>query len=338
MKRMLVGGIATAMGLFAMLGSALAQAEFNLRWAHYLPNGPFLEVEESFAKRVTERTNGKVKITIAYAGALGSAYETLTLAGRGAVDFASIAPGYYPDHLAFWKASQIPFLFDSPDEAINVFQTLVKEFPAYKEEMDRLNVHFLFQQPLGSYYLSGSGENCDTLSGLAGKKIRAFGSDIPKIFAAAGATPITLTTTEIYEALQRGTLDYSNVDIGNIAALKLYQVGKYTCGPIMTFNGHLIVIGKRTWNRLPAEYQQILTEEAASAQKRYLEWLANNSERAIKAITEGGGVVKKFPDAELAKWKAATPDLLQGWVDEATKRGHGESAGKVAERWRELLK
>lgn len=337
MKRLLIGGIAAVAGLAAMLESVSAQ-QFNLRWAHYLPNGPFLEVEEGFAKKIEERTGGKVKITIAYSGALGGATEVFTLAGRGAVDMASAAPGYYPDQLLFWKASQIPFQFDTPNEAIATFKTLAEEFPVFKEEMDRLRVRYLLQQPLGSYYLVGPGENCDTLAGISGKKIRAFGADIPKIIGAAGATPITLTTTEMYEALQRGTLDYANADIGNVAALKLYEVGKNICGPVMTFSGHLVVMGQRTWNRLPAEYQKIFTEEAAAAQQRYLDWIAENGRRAIETIKGAGAVMKPFKPDEFAKWKAATPDLLQGWVDDVSRRGKGEEAKKVAERWRELIK
>jgi TRAP-type C4-dicarboxylate transport system substrate-binding protein len=337
MNRLMMGGIAAAAGLGAMLGQASAQ-EFNLRWAHYLPNGPFLQVEESFAKKIEERTGGKVKITIAYAGALGGATEVFTLAGRGAVDMASAAPGYYPDQLLFWKASQIPFQFDTPNEAIETFKTLRSEFPVFDEEMDKLNVKYLLQQPLGSYYLVGPSANCDTLAGIKGKKIRAFGADIPKIIGAAGATPITLTTTEMYEALQRGTLDYANADIGNVAALKLYEVGKNICGPVMTFSGHMVVIGKRTWDRLPTEYQTIITEEAAAAQQRYLDWIAENGRNAVKTIEGAGATIKPFNPDEFAKWKAATPDLLQGWVDDVSRRGKGEEAKKVAERWRELIK
>jgi TRAP-type C4-dicarboxylate transport system substrate-binding protein len=328
--------LAAAAGLMLLAAPAAAQ-EFNLRWAHYLPNGPFLEVENSFAQRVEERTQDKVKITTTYAGGLGGAGEIMSLAGRGAVDFASAAPGYYPDRLLFWKASQIPFVFDTPDQAIKVFQTLTTEFPIFSEEMKGMGVRFLFQQPLGSYYLLGSKEGCDTLSGLSGKKIRAFGSEVPKIISAAAAVPITMTTTEMYEGVQRGVIDYANADIGNIASLKLYEVGKNICGPAMTFSGHMMVIGERTWRRLPEEYQKIITEEAASAQVRYLEWLASNTKAAIATVEAAGISIKPFPAEEMAKWKQATPDLIQSWVDDMGKRGKGDEATKVAQRWRELL-
>ncbi|GGE31934.1 C4-dicarboxylate ABC transporter [Agaricicola taiwanensis] len=317
---------------------AKAQAEFNLRWAHYLPNTPFLEIENSFAEAVEKRTDGKVKITGTYAGGLGGAGEILNLAGRGAVDFATSAAGYYPDRLPVWKASQLPFVFDTPKQAIETFKTLREEFPLFDEEMKGMGIRFLFQQPLGSYYFVGPQAGCDTLEGLAGKKIRAFGSEIPKIISAAGAVAITLTTTEMYEAVQRGVIDYANADVGNIASLKLYEVGKNICGPIMTFSGHMMTISERTWAKLPEEYQKIIMEEADAAQQRYLDWVDDNGKNAIKVINDAGIQITPFNADEMAKWKAATPDLVQAWAEDMAKRGKGEEANKIAARLKELAK
>ena len=337
MKRLLSASlIATALSLIPTL--ATAQDQFNLRWAHYLPNGPFLEIENKFAENVEKRTNGKVKITATYAGGLGGPGVILPLAGRGAVDFATSAAGYYPDSLPFWKASQLPFVFNSPKQAIETFKVLRKEFPVFDQEMKGMGVRFLFQQPLGNYYFVGTKEGCDTLAGLSGKKIRAFGSEIPKIISSAGGVAVTLTTTEMYEAVQRGVIDYANADVGNIASLKLYEVGKNICGPIMTFSGHMMTIGERTWNRLPKAYQDIIMEEAAKAQQSYLEWVDINGNKALNIINTNGIKITPFKAEEMVKWKAASPDLIQSWVDDMTKRGKGPDAAKIAARWRELIK
>ena len=63
------GGILIA----AAVSAASVQAqEFQLNWGHYLPNGPFAEVEQGFADAVEERTEGRVKINIVFAGGLSS--------------------------------------------------------------------------------------------------------------------------------------------------------------------------------------------------------------------------------------------------------------------------
>ncbi|MEI2414558.1 C4-dicarboxylate TRAP transporter substrate-binding protein [Orrella sp. JC864] len=337
MKKTLIAiGTAAMLGMSLVPAAAMAQQKFNLRWAHYLPKGEFLEVEEEFARRVSERTDGAVKFSIAYSGALGGGNEVLQLVGRGGVDMAAIVPGYYPDQLRYWKASQIPLVFDTPRQAVEIMQDSVQKFPEFTQELDKLGVQFLFQQALGSYYLTGPGENCHTLAGVSGKKVRAFGSDIPKVLTAAGATPLTIPVVEIYEALQRGALDYSFLNLGNVVSNRVHEAGKHTCGPIMTMGGHLTVIGKRTWNRLPEDYRRIILEEAAAAQARYPDWLEQSDAKMIETIKASGASVRAFDAAELEKWKAQTPDLLQAWVQDMKRSGQEESAARIAERWREL--
>ena len=77
---------------------------------------------------------------------------------------ASVAMGYYPDQLLFWKAYQIPFIFDDPVQAINIVHKSYKEFPIFKQESDKINVNYLFQQPLGllhHHFGEGTATNMD---------------------------------------------------------------------------------------------------------------------------------------------------------------------------------
>lgn len=328
--------LAVAVAAFLTAPTLALGQEFKLRWGHYLARGPFLEVEENFAKRIEERTGGRVKIVITFAEGLGKGPELFTLAGRGAIDMATSAPGYYADQLPFWKAFQIPFVFDSPQQAMEVLAASVEEFPVYREEMDRLNVRWLFQQPLGVYYLTGPSADCDTVEKLRGKKIRSFGADIPRAHRAIGAVPVTVFPVEVYEALQRGTIDYSFLNAGGIQHTRLYEVGKYNCGPIMAITGHNITIGKRTWARLPKDIQEIFEDEARKTQQEYLAWLDRFETKAMRAIEAAGGVFKPFPATELAKWKTAAPDLLEAWVKEMEAKGSGDLARRVANRWRQL--
>lgn len=333
----LFGALLSAVAVL-VTASVSSAADFNLRWGHYLGKGPFLDVEMDFAKKIEERTNGRVKINITFAGGLGKGNEVLTLAGRGAIDMASVAPGYYAEQLLYWKAFQMPFVFSTPEQAMNVLATSLKEFPVYLEEMDKMNVVYLFQQPLGVYFLTGPSPDCDSVAALKGKKLRSFGGDVPKAHAAIGAVPVSVSPVQVYEALQRGTIDYSFLNAGNIQQYKLYEPGKYSCGPVMAITGHNVVVGKKAWAKLPKDIQDIFMDQAKKTQQQYIDWLTEFEANAVKGITDAGGVVKELPASELSKWKAAAPDVLANWEKDMEKRGQGEMAKKVAQRWRELTK
>ncbi len=328
--------VAVIAGFLAVTGWAQAAEEFKLRWGHYLAKGPFLEVEQEFARKIEERTGGRVKIDITFASGLGKGNEVMTLAGRGAIDIAAAPPSYYAEQLLYWKVFQMPFIFSSPKQAMDVLAKSLAEFPVYMEEMDKMNVIWLFQQPLGVYFLTGPSPDCDSLAGLKGKKIRSFGGAVPKAHAAIGAVPVNVRPVEVYEALQRGTIDYSFLNAGNVQQYKLYEPGKYSCGPIMAITGHNIVIGKRTWNKLPKDIQDIFLDQGKKTHQQYLDWLDAFESQAVTNIQAAGGVIKEFPPSELAKWKAAAPDVLAEWQKDMEKRGQGEMAAKVAKRWREL--
>jgi TRAP-type C4-dicarboxylate transport system substrate-binding protein len=340
MKRrvpLLLSVFAGALSL-ATAGAACAQAKFQLRWGHYLADGPFVQLEKDFAAAIEKRTNGQVKINITFAEGLGKLSELLMLTAKGGIDMTATAPGYNPDQLRYWRAFQTPLVFQSSKQAMLVLNTVVKEFPVYNQEMDRAGVVWLFQQPLGEYYLSGPNPDCDSVARLKGKKIRSFGADIPKGFSAIGAVPVTVAPTAIYEALQHGTLDYSFINAGNIQQYKLVEVGKHHCGPVMAITGHNVTISKRTWARLPKDVQQVFRDQSRKTMDDYLAWVGEFEQKAAAGIKAAGGTFKPFPAEELQKWRAASPDFLDLWEkDTAAATKDAETPKKVLARWRQLL-
>lgn len=326
-----------ALAAVAGVAASAAQAQTTIRWGHYLSDSPYVQAEKDFAAAVQERTDGRVEIEITYAGGLGAGNELLTLAGRGAIDMASVVPGYYADQLLFWRAYQIPFLFESPRQAIELAGSTAEKFSYFSDELSQFGVKYLFHQPLGSYYLTGPDENCDSVAALEGKKIRSFGADIPKAHEAIGAVPVSVGVGDVYEALQRGSLDYSFLNRGNVLAYRLFEPAKFSCGPVMSIAGHLIVINEGVFDGLSEEDQAIIMEEAEKAGAAYIDNIEKIEDDAEAEIVKEGGVVKEFPAAELEKWKDAAPDLLQVWVDDMTARGKGSEAEEVAAYWRSQI-
>ena len=101
---------------------------------------PFLEVEKNFAKKIEERTNGKVKIDITFAGGLGKGNELMPLAA--AAPSTCVYRRATTRTLFFIRAFQIPFVFDDPQEAMTLSRNSFAELPMFNAEMDKFNVKF----------------------------------------------------------------------------------------------------------------------------------------------------------------------------------------------------
>ena len=97
------------------------------------------------------------------------------------------------------------------------------------------------------------------------------------------------------------------------------------------------IFGKKTWNKLPKDIQDIFIDQGKKTHAEYLAWLTGFEASAVENIKKTGGVFKDFPASELAKWKALAPKYLDAWEADVTKRGYGEQAKKIAARWRELM-
>ncbi|NBS66651.1 MAG: hypothetical protein EBT33_20335 [Betaproteobacteria bacterium] len=142
----------------------------------------------------------------------------------------------------------------------------------------------------------------------------------------------------VYEALKTGNLDYSFINPGNIQSLKLNEVAKNHCGPVMAISGHNITISKRTWARLPADIQKIFLEEGKATQQAYMNWVTDFESKAVANMRAQGANVVPISAPELAKWRAAAPDFLAEWEKAtAAATGDAETPRKVAARWRELI-
>ncbi|HHX51837.1 MAG TPA: TRAP transporter substrate-binding protein DctP, partial [Clostridia bacterium] len=80
----------------------------------------------------------------------------------------------------------------------------------------------------------------------------------------ANATPMALS--EVFTALQQGTVDGQDNPIGNVYAYRYYEVQKY-----ITLTGHqwagiMLMINDKLWNQIPEDYQKIMVEAAKEAE------------------------------------------------------------------------
>ena len=105
----------------------------------------------------------------------------------------------------------------------------------------------------------------------------------------------------------------------------------------MSISGHLVVINEDMWNGISAGDQAIMLEEATIAGKTYMDNIEKAEEAAGVAIVEAGGQIIEFPASELAKWKAAAPDLLGDWVVNMDGRGMGDQAREVQDYWLNII-
>ena len=165
------------------------------------------QVDKWWASEIEKRTSGEIKIKIFYEGVLGKANENLALIQNGSIDLAAMSPSYFPAELPFHSApNSIPMAMARVEEATELMERLLTEVPEFDEEAKRNGMKALFFHHLNPYLLVCK-EPAGGVDDMAGRKVRTWGRDMPRMVQAAGAVPVTLGLADLYEALGRGTVD-----------------------------------------------------------------------------------------------------------------------------------
>ncbi len=334
--------VAMILGVVLCIGAAPGQAiaaTTLLRMNHQMTaNTAGSIVDQWFADEVKKRTNGEVEMKIFFSSGLGAVKETLSLVENGAIDMAALSPGYFPDQLPFFTApNSIPMAIDNVDQAYLISERFLKEVPAFMDEARSKGIRPLFFHVLNPYLLV-SKEPILTVEQLKGKKIRTWGSDLPRMAQAIGAVPVTLGVTELYEGMLRGVVDVMPFSLDLMSNYKIYEVAKHV-SDVTIWDGPTwgVWITERSWSKLSPGQQKIVMEVAAEAAKRDLEAVRQAAIDSEKDLKTKGVTIHKFPEAEKAKWKAELPNYFDEFIAKASQTGRGDDARKMVKIWKEVV-
>ena len=326
----LLGALALASPL-----SAQTVLKLNSQWPATTAGS---KIDQWFADEVGKRTNGQVQIKVFWSEALGKATEMLGLMQSGAIEMAAMSPAYYPKQLPFHTApNSLPMAMDTVQQANTLIRRLVAEVPAYGEEAKANGVHPLFFHHLNPYLLV-SKQPILKVDDMKGRKMRTWGTDMPRMVQAAGGVPINLSLPEIYESFNSGVIDSAPFAVDLIVNYKIYEVAK-NVSEITLWLGPSwgLWINQASWQKLTPEQRTVFTAVASEAAQLDLEATIAAEKSAREELTKRGIVFHPFPDSEKAKWRAANPDFFESFIATMDKDGKGDAARQTVGIWKQVI-
>lgn len=317
------------------LATPTAQAQdyssVTLKHASGLPASyPPTSATSYFNDRLSEVSGGKVKVQMFWGGALGGLNEAYDQVSKGAVDISDVVPGYFITQLPLMSMpNALPHTFFEPVEAMNALIKLSAENPDLIAEYDAANVKPLIFRYLTNYHFYCT-RPVDTVDGFRGLKIRSFGNYIPKMMEAIGAVPVNVVTSDVYEALKRGSLDCAYSPATDAASYKLQEVAKYFIDvPMGGIAAHVDMMNLKSFNALTPETQKLLVETGLEASK----WWADQSEQkaaeALEVMKQAGIQVVEFKETD--KLHGMVPDMVALWNEAMKERGLEAVAANYSE-------
>jgi TRAP-type C4-dicarboxylate transport system substrate-binding protein len=149
-----------------------------------------------------------------------------------------------------------------------LIDTVDKE-PNLKAEMERESIILICPHISGQMQIA-SKKPVDSAKDLKGKTIRTYGGGRGKYLEAFGLNPIFMSYSEIYEALDRGTIDAAEMVMMLSQTFKHYEVAKYV---YMTNAGGALASGvymnRKVFNKFPKDIQEMFIKLRLEYSERY---------------------------------------------------------------------
>lgn len=222
----------------------------------------------------------------------------LTAMQRGNLDMANLAIFDFYNQVPETSILGVPFLFRDYDHMRAVFDGDVLN-DLYALVTERTGVRILANAYIGARHISYIGDRrYMTPEDLAGVRLRMPGGEGWQFVGTAmGATPVPVAFTELYTALQTGSVSAQDNGFPATRAMRFDELITH-----MGLTSHLIAanqfaISARKWTSLTAEQQQIVSDCAMNFQNA-LDQITLEQEDRLRGEFEAQGIDVYYPDNE----------------------------------------
>lgn len=294
----------------AVAGTALAQ-ELTVRFAWYMPPHTATAMQgNAIAANIKKMSGGKIKVETYPSGSLLKESNMAQGISNNTVNMGIMAMHWWSNQEPALEWDTIPFLVDDAGELLKALHG-----PLGDDINKILNKHNVEIIGWGFYGYAKSYVNAKhpiKLPGdLNGLRMRSEGKLSAQFLKSQGATPVAVDSSEVYTALQRGSLDGAVSGLSSIVSRKWYEVGKYITAIHYVPLVYPVQANRHWWQGLTAQQRSVIGKAIAATEQANVDAIEQEFKRDIKLARKHGDQVYQPDAAAVKKWKAAAQPMEQ---------------------------
>ena len=312
MKKMT--GLMPLVAAAAIVGSAVAAEARDLKFSLLLPENHVLveNVFKPFKQEVEEASGGDLTVTLYPSAVLGDSKEQLRLTETGVADLALIVPSYTRGRFPLLETGSLPFAFDSAAHGTRVLQALRDDY--IEPEFD--SVKLLYAAMTSPTALLTVSKQLGSLEDIDGITLRGTGGEQNNVLEDLGANLVNVPATDLYVAMERGTIEGTILSLASAPGYKLEEIVKYVNRVNFSSTPIAVVMNQGTWNSLSEEDQAIISEASQNAAVNTGDAYDDADEQGLETLTSNGAEVVNFSDEDVAKLRKVTEPTWDNWQSE----------------------
>ena len=243
---------------------------------------------------------GTITLDVHHSNELGSDAESIESTRMGTIDLIFAGTSGFTSFYEKAKVLDLPFLFDSAEQAYEVTNSEIGE--QIFSGLEEFGLVFLSEGDNGMRHISTTNRPVHTAADVQGLKIRVPESQLYlDVWQALGATPVALALPELALALSNGTAEAQDNATYHLVANATYDDIKYFSNINYMWMGCTMAANANTWNGLDPAVQEILKEQAKAAAKYSFDTIAADNETATKTLQDAGVEFDFEPDVQSFK-------------------------------------
>ena len=228
-------------------------------------------------------------------------FDSMDAVRTGSAEMATFPFGPFSSADIRFASSEMPFFYNTIEAQMQAQGALMPSYAnVFKEKFNQTSLMVSSIIPLNVGCTKRPIKTIDDWKGLVVMSISPVTS---KVVTAFGATGAPSSPIDVYELLEKGTVDATIQSLGKFYEAKLWEVCPYLTNSGLCPASATLTINLDVWNKMPKDVQDIMVDESNKAVAQINVITQNTYYSYLDTLTQNMEVYN-LPKAERDKWKA----------------------------------
>lgn len=271
-----------------------------------------------WSKRIEEVSKGKIKVALFPSMQLGGKPpELYRQAEQGIADIVFTLPGYTSSDFPMMSLTELPGAAETAKDGTDKLWDRMKFFD---EEYNNTKVLMLWNSDNAGFMTREKWiKKIDDVKGL---RIRAPSAAQAAQIEHLGGVGVSMPVTQIYNSVERGTIDGTQIPLSAMLDFKLIEVVKYfTVNAPLGRSPFLVAMNRKRYEGLPGELRKMIDDTTGRklSHEGSSDYDAQNKKALAAAKKERE--VYELSDKERKEWLAFFAPLIKKEAERVDKLG-----------------
>jgi len=311
--------IVLALAIAGITGSAAQAADYKLRIIRF---GYGLAEDSNqgravkfFADDLARRTGGKLKAKGFGNSTIGSDIQMQNAVIGGAQELAVVSTSTLVGVVSDFGVYDLPFLFANEHEADTVLDGPFGQKLAASLQ-DKGLVGLVYWEN-GFRNLTNRKHPVAKVEDMRGLKLRVMQNPMYiDMFNSFGANALPLPFSELFTALETGTVDGQENPVNTIQSSRFYEVQKYLSITKHVYSPWIVLASKIWWDKLSADEKKAIQESAEASRDFERKDSRAAAAKAVEFLKSKGMQVTVVSDKEIGRMRELSRPAMQKFASD----------------------